>query len=745
MKMLGRYLAAGVIWGSLGSTVLAQAPSKVDFRRDVQPILKQNCVSCHGPTQQMNGFRLDQQRYALPNRIGANGVRIVPGKSETSPLFARITSNRLGPQMPPTEALSKEDIATIQAWIDQGAEWPDDVVESARLAPDQKTLRWLEALRKGDRKTVETLVGADRALVNKPRADGTTPLMVAALYSEPAVVRLLLDRGADPNLKNDAGATALMWALEDLEKTRLLVDHGADVNALSGDGRTPLMIAANQFGAAPVVQLLLDHGANAKAISPLGGATALTLAAPVGDETVFRTLLGHGADLKNGALAVLNSLLKGNCTACVDLIVPLLDRKVFSDALIAAPFDNVAKVQFLLDHGADVKATNAAGRTALMMAAFSDLVPAQTVKLLIERGADVNVRGPQNDTPLQFALRRGHTATVDLLLAAGAKEEPAPASATVKPSPAGSVRQAVERSVPLLQRTDVSFLKKSGCVSCHNNSLTSMTLSTARRTGFTFDEATQRNQLKATDLYLESWRDRMLQGVAIPGGLDTVNYLLLGLAADNYPASEATDAVARYLKLRQWPDGRWAIGTNRPPIESSDIEATAVTLRVLDAYAPLTQRAQYRLAVQQATAWLATAVPKTNEDRAFQILGLAWGKGKQEAIRKAAADLLAQQRPDGGWSQLSALESDAYASGQALVALKESGALKPSDPAYQRGVQFLLKSQFEDGSWHVKSRVIKIQPYFDNGFPHGEDQWISAAGTNWAAMALAAATAKPSR
>ncbi len=734
-------LAAVVLCGALGVGLFGQAPSKVEFRRDVQPIFQQNCISCHGPTQQMNGFRLDQRRYALPNRIGANGARIVPGKSGDSPLYLKLTSNRFGMQMPPAGSLNKEEIQIIQAWIDQGAEWPDDADESPKPAPDRKTVRVLEALRKGDRKTVETILNDDRNIINKRGADGATPLMVAALYSEPALVRLLLERGADPNLKNDAGATALMWAVDDLEKSRLLVEHGADVNAQSGDGRTPLMIAAAQFGAAPVIKLLLDHGANASAKSPAGGVTPLTLAAPFGDESVLRALLERGADVKSAALPVFVSTLRTGCTACLDMLTPLIDRKVFSDALSSpgAPVENIGKIRFLLDRGADVNAANGAGQTALMTAAYSDIVPAETVKLLIDRGAEVNARSRQNETALRFALQRGHTASVDLLLRAGAIEEPATDAALRRPSPANSAREAVLRSLPLLQRTDVSFFQKSGCVSCHNNSLASMMLATARRNGFAVDEKAGRQQLKDTGVYIESWRDRLLQGIAIPGGVDTVSYILLGLAAGDYPATEATDAVARYLKLRQRPDGRWSIGTQRPPIESSDIEVTAVSMRALQTYAPITQRAPYHLAVQRATAWLATAQAKTTEDRAFRLLGLAWGKGKQDAIEKAAHELLGEQRPDGGWSQLPTLESDAYATGQALVALREAGALKAPDPVFKRGVRFLLNSQFEDGSWYVKSRAIKIQPYFDNGFPHGQDQWISAAGTNWAIMALAAA------
>ena len=88
------------------------------------------------------------------------------------------------------------------------------------------------------------------------------------------------------------------------------------------------------------------------------------------------------------------------------------------------------------------------------------------------------------------------------------------------------------------------------------------------------------------------------------------------------------------------------------------------------------------------------------------------------------------------------MDSDAYATGQALVALAESGAITPGDPIYQRGVHFLLKTQCVDGSWLVRTRALALQPLFDIGFPHGNDGWISAAATNWAAMALARAQAK---
>ena len=131
--------------------------------------------------------------------------------------------------------------------------------------------------------------------------------------------------------------------------------------------------------------------------------------------------------------------------------------------------------------------------------------------------------------------------------------------------------------------------------------------------------------------------------------------------------------------------------------------------------------------------------PRTTEDRAFQLLGLQWARASRDVVRSHARELVAEQRPDGGWSQIPTLSSDAYATGQALVALQETRTIARTDPAMKRATEFLLNSQLEDGSWLVKTRAIRIQPHYESGFPHGVNQFISAAGTNWASMALAMA------
>jgi hypothetical protein len=117
-------------------------------------------------------------------------------------------------------------------------------------------------------------------------------------------------------------------------------------------------------------------------------------------------------------------------------------------------------------------------------------------------------------------------------------------------------------------------------------------------------------------------------------------------------------------------------------------------------------------------------------------LGLGFAGRAPDELGTLVDRLRKDQREDGGWSQLPNLTSDAWATGQTLVALRVAGGLPVSDPIYQRGLEFLLNTQFEDGSWFVQSRSWPFQPPFESGFPHGRNQWISAGATAWSAMAI---------
>jgi ankyrin repeat protein len=665
----------------------------------------------------------------MPNRVGSNGATIIPGNSAGSRLYQRVSGNKSGLQMPPTGALSPEEISTIKNWIDQGAEWPDDLSGDVPPSPaDARATRMMAALRDGDRPAFEQLLKENPAAVNLRGPGGSTPLIYAALYGDADSLRLLLDRGADPNLRNDAHATALMYAVDNLEKTRLLLEHRADPNARSEEGRTPLMIAASGIGSNAVIKVLIEHGADPST-------APLNLAVPNFDDAILEMLMRRGADLRPYPLS---AALRAECSPCVERLIKAASPGSLNTSLAAAArFGDVEAVKRLLAQGADPGSVDGRGFTPLMIAAASEAASADIIKGLLDGGVNVNAKNFSGETALDLAKRQGQTSVVDLLIKVGAKEGDLLRWPIVKPKPASSARAAVERSIPLLQRADAAFFRKSGCVSCHNNSLTAMTVATARNNGLPVNEEIAQKQLQTIGSYLESWRERVLEGDPIPGRHDTISYILLGLAAENYPPDAATDAMARYLKSRETAEGRWAISSSRPPQEASDIEVTAVSLRALQVYAPTSQRAEYERAIQLAAMWLAKAQPKTNEDRAFQLLGLQWAHAEKEIISRFARELVSEQRSNGGWAQLPSLPCDAYATGQALVALRETGAIAVSDATYLRGIRFLLNSQLEDGSWHVRTRAVPVQPYFDSDFPHARDQFISAAATNWATMALA--------
>jgi hypothetical protein len=242
--------------------------------------------------------------------------------------------------------------------------------------------------------------------------------------------------------------------------------------------------------------------------------------------------------------------------------------------------------------------------------------------------------------------------------------------------------------------------------------------------------------------YVQDRTGRILQGLPPPGAEDTMSYVLFGLAASHFPGNDGTDAGVRYLKIRQAEDGRWIIRAHRPPLEASSIGLTAVTIRVLRAFAPPAKKAEYAESVGRAARWLERATPRNTDETSFRILGLLWAGTSPSSVTRDAGVLAKSQREDGGWSQLPTLESDAWATGQALVTLEAAG-LQTTDPVYQKGAAFLVRTQLADGSWHVKTRSEAIQAYFESGFPHGQDQWISTAGTSWAVTALALTRAAP--
>jgi Protein of unknown function (DUF1549)/Protein of unknown function (DUF1553)/Planctomycete cytochrome C len=99
------------------------ADRRIDFVRDVQPILASSCHSCHGPQKQKGNYRLDVKSVALS---GGREARIVPGDSAHSLLIHYVSGLHEEIRMPPKgPPLSVEQVGILRAWIDQGATWPD--------------------------------------------------------------------------------------------------------------------------------------------------------------------------------------------------------------------------------------------------------------------------------------------------------------------------------------------------------------------------------------------------------------------------------------------------------------------------------------------------------------------------------------------------------------------------------------------------------------------------------------------
>ena len=107
------------------------AESKVDFVRDIQPILQKNCIKCHGPEKQKGKLRLDSREAAVKG--GKDGPAFVPGDAAKSELYRRITLPKSDDDFMPSEGdpLPKTQLDLIHDWIAQGAQWPETAIAKA--------------------------------------------------------------------------------------------------------------------------------------------------------------------------------------------------------------------------------------------------------------------------------------------------------------------------------------------------------------------------------------------------------------------------------------------------------------------------------------------------------------------------------------------------------------------------------------------------------------------------------------
>lgn len=587
---------------------------------------------------------------------------------------------------------------------------------------------------------------------------GQTPLMMAVAFGSSGAVDLLLNAGADVKAAATSGATALHWSRGDADKVRLLLDRGADVNARSQLGRTPLIIAAASTGGIEAARMLLAKGAEVN-MADNTGATPLMEATNAGQEDIVRLLLDRGADVnpRDTGAPGMASLLGSPLSAAAllgntDLVRLFLSKGAQVNAVSAA--NNVVKngpiafgkatalhmaaaggsvdvARILLDAGAVVDARDVRGVTPLIFAVATDRPQSSLVRLLLQRGADKTLRSNLGESAVDWARKYNNPA---ILAELQLEPSGSPVASHVVTTSAGSPRVALERSLQVLRSTSHRMLATGGCVACHAQPVTGLAVATARARDANIAPPDQETlEIKAV---MTSATPLTLQTVSTPGTPDGAIYAALMLAAMNVPSGISTDALVHGLLAKQHADGSWARqGQPRPPVQDGSFSRTALALRTLKVYGTPARRQEIDERIARGAQWLARETPLTTEDRVMQLLGLRWAGAHSAAVDQRVKELVQLQRPDGGWAQTPYLESDAYATGQVLYTLRELD-VPAGVSAMQQGAAFLLRTQHADGSWHVKSRALKVQPYFESGFPHGHDQWISQAGTAWAAMAL---------
>ena len=593
-----------------------------------------------------------------------------------------------------------------------------------------------------------------------------TPLHYAALYGSTEAVRVLLSAGANPNARNRAGATPLLYAAYDFDKTRLMVEKGGDVAAKANDGSTVLWVAAGAANNTRTVQYLVEKGANPSLDLPRD-ADLLMRASERGDAQLVQFLLGKGVSASRSS--------KGGETAIDDAVGHYPDEKVaillaagakvnvkntfagsvrngpiestgVTPLMDAAALSDIAAMNAILKAGAQVNAQDDRKMTALMMAVATDRPEAAKVRRLIDSGADVNIADRNGETALDWARKFGNQDVIGILVKAGAKEKGL-AAAPVKPT--GSkpdAKEAVERASKLLAKSSEDFFREGGgCLGCHHQPFAGRAFAALKAEGGNPEPRLRRIFLDG--VIADRARELNIQPLLNTGGggYDGGLYQLVAMAELGELASDITDAMTHMIAVSQQPSGVWTLSGSRPPLQESDITSTRMAIQVLKAYGWPARKAEFDARIANAAKWLLAARGYTTLDEADRLAGL-WIAGQPlGTLRAISAKLLAMQRADGGWGQSANLDSDAFGTAAALVSLRMAGALKSSDPAYRKGVDFLLSTQFPDGAWYVRSRAVKLQPYFEATFPFGHDQWISASATAYAVMALAPMVAPASR
>src|SRR5262249_12083298 len=291
--------------------------------------------------------------------------------------------------------------------------------------------------------------------------------------------------------------------------------------------------------------------------------------------------------------------------------------------------------------------------------------------------ADQNAADETGRTALTLAAERRQADVVKVLKARNAKGDLASLS-----QPVPTARNAVERSLTLIQQAAADWTSRAACLSCHHAPMMFRATALAKRLGFSVDP----QMLEAQIQFVREQRSKLIPALSSmktaqqmstysfrngDGDLAFIGWILSSFLDAGLERDEDLQTIAVFLANLQLSDGSWRYGPPRVPLLSSDIASTASAVRALRHYGP-SGDAEISSRIERATAWLRSSTPVTIDDKAYRLFGLHWTGSEPVLIRKAADSLLEEQNPDGGWPQLRGLNSDAYATGMVLVALHQA-------------------------------------------------------------------------
>ena len=316
-----------------------------------------------------------------------------------------------------------------------------------------------------------------------------------------------------------------------------------------------------------------------------------------------------------------------------------------------------------------------------------------------------------------------------------------PGVAVAQEVPVEALRRAAQKGLALLESTSPTFIQKGGCNSCHNQKLAAAAQAFARQRGIPTGPTIAQLPDELSDATAERFVEYAQGGGS---GISGLGYELFARAMTNEPGDARVQAQLYYLKSMQRTDGSWGLVGNRPPITFDDVTATAFVDQSAECVCASGARCRHTPKDRSRSRMVASGAATVDTGTRVSSVGTDVVEGGcrcDQTSDFSSAEASADRR----WLVSASGHVERCVRDRNGALLDVAGRDLPvKDAVYQKGLRYLLDTQAADGTWHVRTRSLPFQPYFETGYPDDHDQWISAAGAAYATMAITAAV-EPSR